>query len=91
MLGDGTIAGYSWLPRMKRGLRATSLLLATVLLATIAGCPAWSDDQALTFKGMTINIDVGFGPGGVDDCGQERDFRGRRREAPNGLHIIDGV
>ena len=64
---DGTMAGYSWFARMKRGTRGPWFLLVTVLLATIAGRPAWSDDQPVTFKGMTINIDVGFGPGGGYD------------------------
>ena len=64
---DGTMAGYSWFARMKRGTRGAWFLLITVLLATIAGRPAWSDDQPVTFKGMTINIDVGFGPGGGYD------------------------
>lgn len=54
----------SWLLRT----RAACLLLATVLLTAVAGRPAWAEDPAVTFKGMTIKIDVGFGPGGGYDA-----------------------
>src|SRR5206468_4212689 len=67
---DSSMVSLKWVARIKHGLRGTRgawYVLVTVLLATIAGRPAWSDDQAVTFKGMTINIDVGFGPGGGYD------------------------
>jgi hypothetical protein len=66
----GSMTGLLRRAAMKCGLRcarAPWLLLVTALLATTAGRPALSDDQSVTFKGMTINIDVGFGPGGGYD------------------------
>jgi tripartite-type tricarboxylate transporter receptor subunit TctC len=66
----GSMVGFRRRATMKwglRGARAPWLLLVTALLATIAGHPALPDDQSVTFKGMTINIDVGFGPGGGYD------------------------
>src|SRR6478752_784968 len=45
---------------------AFRLLLFTFLLTTLAARPASANDP-VTFKGMTINIDVGFGPGGGYD------------------------
>jgi tripartite-type tricarboxylate transporter receptor subunit TctC len=66
----GSMSGFLRRATVKCGLRcarAPWLLLVTALLATIAGHPALSDDQSVTFKGMTINIDVGFGPGGGYD------------------------
>jgi tripartite-type tricarboxylate transporter receptor subunit TctC len=47
--------------------RALWLLLFTFLLTTIAGHPALSE-SSVSFKGMTIKIDVGFGPGGGYDA-----------------------
>lgn len=65
----GSMTGFPWLASMNRGLRGTraAFLIVTFLLATITGRPAWSDDKSVNFKGTTINIDVGFGPGGGYD------------------------
>jgi hypothetical protein len=47
--------------------RATWLLLFTLLLAAITVRPALPSDGAVTFKGITIKIDVGVGPGAEAD------------------------
>src|SRR5262245_65278392 len=44
------------------------LLLFMVLLTAIAGRHALSADSAMTFQGMTIKINIGFGPGGGYDA-----------------------
>jgi tripartite-type tricarboxylate transporter receptor subunit TctC len=48
--------------------RSLSLLFLAVLLSTIADRHALSADNAVTFQGMTIKINVGFGPGGGYDA-----------------------
>jgi len=67
----GSMTRFSQLATMKRRarcIRASWLALVTFLLTTIVGRPALPNEQSVTFKGMTIKIDVGFGPGGGYDA-----------------------
>jgi tripartite-type tricarboxylate transporter receptor subunit TctC len=51
-----------------RGTSAFWLLLFTFLLTTITDRHALSTETSVTFKGTTIKINVGFGPGGGYDA-----------------------
>lgn len=54
--------------RLQRYTGSFWLLLFTILLTTNADRHALSADGAVTFHGMTIKINVGFGPGGGYDA-----------------------